>query len=118
MTSSVARSRTPFRTWPSASSSHSTGPTPMRWARSAKAGDVVVYFVGDLASARVADPEIDRMAMRWSELASAGRVVLTQRRIGAGRWEYLARRTSLDAVASFDAHGDGPNGFRGQAWAR
>lgn len=76
---------------------------------------MVVYFVGDLASARHEDPALDALALAWAELAERGAVVLVQRRAGVGRWEYLARRTGKDAAVEA---GDGPVGFRPARWAR
>ena len=71
----------------------STDQSPTAWATRAEPGAGITYFTGNLAVAH------DRSGLRhraseWFALAERGLVILTQRRLGEGRYEYIATRTS------------------------
>jgi hypothetical protein len=51
----------------------------------------IVYHAGFLAIDRAADDDLDRRATALLTKAETGEVVLTQRRLGAGQYEYIAR---------------------------
>jgi hypothetical protein len=55
-------------------------------------GEAVTYHVGDLAGDRLGDAAVAGRAAAYLEAADAGRVLLSQRRIGPGRYEYRAVR--------------------------
>lgn len=77
------------------------------WLKSARHGDVLVYWVGDLQYDRQAYPPKDdpgyeeaqrRLALlgvvadRVFDDAKSGELILTQLRLGPSRWEYRAGR--------------------------
>lgn len=51
----------------------------------------VIYYVGYLAIERGEDEDLDKHAARLMERADAGEVIVCQRRLGVGRYEYLVR---------------------------
>ncbi|WP_316207504.1 hypothetical protein [Bradyrhizobium sp. SZCCHNR3118] len=92
------------------------------WLKQAAAGDVLVYWRGDLQHDRqIAIPEtdvlrtIDRMnyaqlnviADRIHKDAKDGQLLLTQKKLGWGRYEYRAtRRRQLFGKAAVEAPND------------
>ncbi|MET0167513.1 MAG: hypothetical protein ABW318_21255 [Vicinamibacterales bacterium] len=70
-----------------------TAQSPTAWATRAEPGARTTYFTGNLAVAH------DRSGLRhraseWFVLAERGLVILTQRRLGEGRYDYIAMRTT------------------------
>jgi hypothetical protein len=60
-----------------------------------------VYHTGFLAADRAANPELNALAASLFAEAAEGRVYLTQRRLGPGRFEYIVTEseTSRASVA-------------------
>jgi len=58
----------------------------------AEPGQRFVYHVGDLASDRVYNPELNKLATELLHLYQRNEVELIQRRIDFGQYEYIAVR--------------------------
>ncbi len=67
--------------------------TPAAWAAGVQPGAMIVYFTGNLACAHHRS-DLRRRANEWFVLAERGLVVLTQKRIATGCYEYRATRSS------------------------
>ncbi len=76
------------------------------WARDAERGASIVYFVGDLCTARadekdrvdddddsVRAPVIEPLALAAEQMSEDEVICLVQRRLGMNRAEYIAQRT-------------------------
>ncbi len=70
-----------------------TTPGFHRWLNSAKPNDTTVYYTGDLIAARH-EGFVIGVATAAMDAYKAGRVFLTQRRIGEGEFEYIATASS------------------------
>jgi hypothetical protein len=71
----------------------------LEWLLAGAIGSSIVYHIGDLAIDAPPRPTAHRAALRVAEAAGRmrvaainGRVVLTQRRVDAHHYEYVARR--------------------------
>lgn len=62
------------------------------WLRRARRGHVFVYHIGMLPNDRERDWEVDQVAQEAWSVAEAGEVLLTQRRLESGKYEYIATR--------------------------
>ena len=71
--------------------------TPTAWATRAEPGAMIVYFTGNLASAHDSSG-LRHRASEWLALAEKGLVLLTQKRLGMGRYEYRATRTTASVT--------------------
>lgn len=64
-----------------------------------KPGESIVYYVGDLATARVNGHANLAAARLAQSLAECGRMIMTQKRIGDGMFQYIATaRREIDRV--------------------
>ena len=59
----------------------------------AKAGEKIVYFVGDLMFARLSGSQLDATANAAWDAHLEGECLLVQHKIGPWDWEYIAIRT-------------------------
>lgn len=57
----------------------------------------VVYHVGSLATDRETDQDLDRRATALMQRAEAGEIVLCQRRLGAGQYEYRMAEANMES---------------------
>lgn len=77
-----------------------------RWFENARAGDIVVYHIGDLAFDRLGHfPQarmIDEMGATAYDFYNTDECHLVQRRVGPGIFEYRAVRTNPRNSAVFD----------------
>lgn len=79
------------------------------WLAVAAAGERRVYHLGDLASDRIKSAAINAVAMAAWGACAAGEIQLTQRKIGAGEYQYIARRLPRGVGGRRRAdRGDGP----------
>lgn len=60
------------------------------WAIKARPGSALTYFAGDLATERWQRNEVDALASAAWNLANGGLLNLLQRRLGPGRFAYIA----------------------------
>jgi hypothetical protein len=54
---------------------------------------MIIYHIGFLCIDRETDPKTDFRAQRMMKDAEAGKVLLTQKRLGPGKYEYRATPT-------------------------
>lgn len=62
------------------------------WLEDASSGPVLTYWEGDLVTDAAASWTAKAVRAAAQEAQEAGRVCLTQRRLGEGLWAYLATR--------------------------
>jgi hypothetical protein len=65
----------------------------INWRNQAEIGDEIVYHTGYLANQRFRD--VDKIAADAWRLAERGRVCLVQKKLGDGRYEYIAVASNL-----------------------